>query len=66
MLVVFLLFNIINRYLIIVAENFFKCMEGLGFGDIVRNFNRSRESCVLRKRLFEEMIIEVRNKFRIW
>lgn len=42
--------NTTNRYPTTAAENFLKCMEGLGLGDIVRNPNRSRESCVLRNK----------------
>ena len=57
--------NSTNRYPTTAAENFLKCMEGLGLGEIVRSpNNRSRESCVLRKRPLEDMTTEARNKLR--
>ena len=57
--------NSSNRYPTTAAESFLKCMEDLGLGDIVRNQNqRSRESCILKKRPLEDLSTEARNKLR--
>lgn len=57
--------NTSNRYPTTAAESFLKCMEDLGLGDIARSQNnRSRETCILKKRPLEDLSTEARNKLR--